>query len=83
MTNLVIWFGIWDDYIEKLVDPVAAEEFRVGTKEFVAQALGLTQSGVGLTATNPLIRSFEGIAQEVCAVYDIGNEPLRHLVVMV
>jgi hypothetical protein len=71
MTDLVIWFGMWDDKIEKLADDlVAAEDLRVSTKEFISIALGLAQDNEAGLTTNPLIRGFQPIAAEACAFYD-------------
>ncbi|KAI0408927.1 isoprenoid synthase domain-containing protein [Xylaria palmicola] len=74
MTDLVIWFGLWDDVIEKLTDDAAAAEcLRVSTKDFIRTAFGLGEDGQTITATattNPLVRSFQPIADEACAFYD-------------
>ncbi|KAI8629438.1 terpenoid synthase [Xylariaceae sp. FL1651] len=71
MTDLVIWFGLWDDMIEKLADEntPAAEDLRVTTKDFIRRALGLAEDDEDVATTNPLIQSFQAIAVEVCAFY--------------
>ncbi|KAI0889255.1 terpenoid synthase [Annulohypoxylon maeteangense] len=68
----IIWFGYWDDLVEKLTpDPNAAEDLRRVTKAFIRHSLGLTQPGEeDSIPSNPLVRSFEGIAAETCANYD-------------
>lgn len=75
MTDLVIWFGIWDDYIERLEDPFEAEAFRAATKVFVAQSLGLGTPEQTKTSLHPLIKNFEGVARKVLEAYDIGKFP--------
>jgi hypothetical protein len=74
MTDLTIWFGLWDDMIENL-DADAAETLRVATKDFIRQALGLAEEeedDENMT-TNPMIRSFQPIAAEACAFYNQGT----------
>ncbi|KAI0398510.1 terpenoid synthase [Xylariaceae sp. FL0594] len=45
MTDLTIWFGLWDDVVERMTDnAAAAEDFRLTTKEFIRRALGLGSS---------------------------------------
>ncbi|KAI1155245.1 isoprenoid synthase domain-containing protein [Nemania diffusa] len=71
MTDLVIWFGLWDDVIESLAnDAVAAESLRVSTKDFIRTTLGLAEGNEVTTTTNPLIQSFQPIAAEACAFYN-------------
>ncbi|KAI1351439.1 isoprenoid synthase domain-containing protein [Xylaria sp. FL0043] len=71
MTDLVIWFGLWDDVIEKLADdPVAAESLRVSTKDFIRSALGSDDESNTAATTNPLIQSFQPIAAEACEFYN-------------
>ncbi|KAI0445977.1 isoprenoid synthase domain-containing protein [Xylaria telfairii] len=70
MTDLVIWFGIWDDAIEKLADTAAAESLRVSTKDFIRTAFGLAEDNEATSTGNPLIDSFQSIAAEVCEFYD-------------
>ncbi|KAI4863332.1 terpenoid synthase [Hypoxylon rubiginosum] len=74
MVDLIIWFGYWDDLIESLApDPAAAEGLRAATKVLVRRSLGLAgpeDVGGGVAISNPLVRGFESIAEEVCAVYD-------------
>lgn len=72
MTDLVIWFGIWDDVIEKLIDPTAAESLRVSTKDFIRNALSPKQGRSTIATANPLIQSFQPIADEACAFYNEG-----------
>ncbi|KAI1119631.1 isoprenoid synthase domain-containing protein [Nemania sp. NC0429] len=70
MTDLVIWFGLWDDMIEKLADDtVAAESLRLSTKDFIRAALGLADGAKPTATANPLIQSFQPIAAEACAFY--------------
>ncbi|KAI1865449.1 uncharacterized protein JN550_008206 [Neoarthrinium moseri] len=81
MTDLVIWFGIWDDYVEKLACPLAAQDFRVATKKFVTQSLGLARRTEAPAApVHPLIQSFKGIADEVCKAFDLEQREqlLKH-----
>ncbi|KAI1328344.1 terpenoid synthase [Xylariaceae sp. FL0255] len=86
MTDLVIWFGLWDDVIEKLGDDeAAAEDLRISTKDFIRRSFGLSRpeedgSERGVAITNPLILSFWGIAVEVCKFYDLEQRELllRH-----
>lgn len=74
MTDLVIWFGLWDDVIESLAnDAVAAESLRVSTKDFIRTTLGLAEGNEVTTTTNPLIQSFQPIAAEACAFYNKGT----------
>lgn len=79
MVDLIIWFGYWDDLIESLApDPAAAEGLRAATKVLVRRSLGLAgpeDVGGGVAISNPLVRGFESIAEEVCAVYDEGERP--------
>ncbi|KAI1430147.1 isoprenoid synthase domain-containing protein [Xylaria sp. FL1777] len=71
MTDLVIWFGLWDDVIEKLgEDPAAAESLRVSTKDFVRSALTSPKGSNTAATGNPLIQSFQPIATEACAFYN-------------
>ncbi|KAJ8112724.1 hypothetical protein ONZ43_g5326 [Nemania bipapillata] len=71
MTDLVIWFGLWDDVIEALADDaVAAESLRVSTKDFIRATLGLAEGNEAITTTNPLIQSFQPIGAEACAFYN-------------
>ncbi|KAI0969919.1 isoprenoid synthase domain-containing protein [Xylaria arbuscula] len=71
MTDLVIWFGLWDDVIEKLTDdPAAAESLRVSTKDFIRSALTANEGTTTTPTTNPLIQSFQPIATEACAFYN-------------
>ncbi|KAI3332001.1 terpenoid synthase [Xylariaceae sp. AK1471] len=73
MTDLVIWFGLWDDVIEKLADDTAAaESLRVSTKDFIRRELGLAEDDEASASatTNPLIQSFQPIAAEACAFYN-------------
>ncbi|ETS87345.1 hypothetical protein PFICI_01173 [Pestalotiopsis fici W106-1] len=80
MTDLTIWFGIWDDYVERLEDPDEAEEFRCATKTFVAQTFGLSNQASKPAPLNPLIRNFGEIAEKIRGAYDIEQreELLRH-----
>ena len=91
MTDLVIWFGAWDDAIEKLgSDADAAERLRAETKGLARRALCLGQEeragnahllegGVdgALSHSSPLVKRFEGIAKEVRVFLDEGNEKFR------
>ncbi|KAI0458653.1 isoprenoid synthase domain-containing protein [Xylaria acuta] len=71
MTDLVIWFGIWDDVIEKLADDTAAaESLRVSTKDFIRTAFGLTGDNETISTADPLVYSFQSIAAETCAFYN-------------
>ncbi|KAI0489679.1 isoprenoid synthase domain-containing protein [Xylaria cf. heliscus] len=70
MTDLVIWFGIWDDVIEKLEDEAAAESLRVSTKDFIRTAFGLSEDNEVTSTTNPLVHSFQPIAAEACEFYN-------------
>jgi hypothetical protein len=73
MTDLVIWFGLWDDVIERLADD-AAESLRVSTKDFIRRGLGLAEDDDEVSGTtNPLIRSFQPIAAEARAFYNKGK----------
>ncbi|KAI1632756.1 isoprenoid synthase domain-containing protein [Biscogniauxia mediterranea] len=74
MTDLVIWFGLWDDKAERFAPGSGdAEEFRASTKDFVRYALGLgALKNQAAAATSPLIRGFKSIAEEVCDAYDEG-----------
>ncbi|KAI0593694.1 isoprenoid synthase domain-containing protein [Biscogniauxia sp. FL1348] len=78
MTDLVIWFGLWDDQVEKFAPGSGdAEEFRASTKDFVRYALGLgALIAQSETTINPLIRSFKSIAEEVCDAYDEGQREI-------
>ncbi|KAK9418128.1 putative F-box domain-containing protein [Seiridium unicorne] len=80
MTDLTIWFGAWDEYIERLEDPGAAKHFRLATKDFVAQSFGLADEVPMHLPTNRLIRSFEGIAEKIREAYDVEQrgQLLRH-----
>ncbi|KAI1180671.1 isoprenoid synthase domain-containing protein [Nemania sp. FL0916] len=70
MTDLVIWFGLWDDMIEALLDDeTAAEELRVSTKAFIRSELGLAEDDEVVPQVHPLVRSFQPIAAEACAFY--------------
>ncbi|KAI1166527.1 isoprenoid synthase domain-containing protein [Nemania serpens] len=70
MTDLVIWFGLWDDMIERLADDTAAaESLRVSTKDFIRTALGLADGKKATTTVHPLIQSFQPIAAEACTFY--------------
>lgn len=76
MTDLTIWFGIWDDYVEKLEDEDEAEEFRFSTKEYVAQSFGLSpneDTDLTTTSVHPLILNFAGIAKKIRDTYDVGT----------
>lgn len=74
MTDLIIWFGQWDDAIEKLGDNlVAAEDLRVSTKNFISIALGLAEDNEAGLTTNPLIGGFQPIAAEARAFYNEGK----------
>ncbi|KAI4598371.1 hypothetical protein KJ359_002780 [Pestalotiopsis sp. 9143b] len=83
MTDLTIWFGIWDDYVERLEDEEEAEDFRFSTKEYVAQSFGLSSNEYTESTTrsvHPLILNFAGIAEKIRDAYDIEQreELLRH-----
>lgn len=69
MTDHVIWFGLWDDMIERL----AAESLRESTKDFIRTALGLADGKKAAATANPLIQSFQPIAAEACAFYRKGT----------
>lgn len=74
MTDLVIWFGLWDDMIERLADDTAAaESLRVSTKDFIRTALGLADGKKATTTVHPLIQSFQPIAAEACTFYSKGT----------
>ncbi|KAI1259784.1 terpenoid synthase [Xylariaceae sp. FL1019] len=74
MTDLVIWFGMWDDFVEKLGDDTtAAEDLRIATKDFVQCSFGLANEDSVSDQTNPLILSFQPIADQVCAFYDMDQ----------
>ncbi|KAI0117719.1 isoprenoid synthase domain-containing protein [Nemania sp. FL0031] len=70
MTDLVIWFGLWDDVIERLTDDAAAADLRESTKDFIRTTLGLAEGSEATTVTNPLIRSFQPIGAEASAFYN-------------
>ncbi|GAP84914.2 putative terpene synthase family protein [Rosellinia necatrix] len=74
MTDLVIWFGLWDDAIERLADDVAAaESLRALTKDFIRAALGLgaaSEATAAAATANPLIQSFQPIAAEARTFYN-------------
>ncbi|KAJ8127315.1 hypothetical protein O1611_g6321 [Lasiodiplodia mahajangana] len=70
MTDLVIWFGLWDDVIEALADDAAAEDLRESTKDFIRATLGLAECSKAAAATNPLVRSFQPIGAEAAAFYN-------------
>ncbi|KAI0543057.1 isoprenoid synthase domain-containing protein [Xylaria digitata] len=76
MTDLVIWFGLWDDVIEQLADDTAAESLRISTKDFIRSALSLAEDGKTIVTANPLIQSFQPIADEARAFY---NEDQRRI----
>ncbi|KAH8202668.1 hypothetical protein TruAng_003154 [Truncatella angustata] len=80
MTDLTIWFGIWDDYVENLENLQDAEEFRLATKEYVAQSFGLANREGTPVPIHRLIRNFESIAQRIREAYDHEQreELLRH-----
>ncbi|KAI1485388.1 isoprenoid synthase domain-containing protein [Biscogniauxia mediterranea] len=84
MTDLVIWFALWDDKVEELAPGSGedAEVFRASTKDFVRYALGLgaLKNQAAAAAISPLIRSFKRIAEEVCDAYDEDQREilLRH-----
>ncbi|KAF3016258.1 terpene cyclase [Neopestalotiopsis sp. 37M] len=80
MTDLTIWFGIWDDYVERLEDPEEADDFRSATKIYVAQSFGLSEHGSKSMPLHPLIRNFGEIAEKIRGAYDIEQrvELLRH-----
>ncbi len=74
MTDLVIWFGMWDDAIEKLADdPAAAERLRMSTKDFIRSTISSAEGSKTITTANPLIQSFQPIAIEACAFYNQGT----------
>ncbi|KAI8950959.1 isoprenoid synthase domain-containing protein [Xylaria longipes] len=71
MTDLVIWFGLWDDMIEKLADDTAAaESLRVSTNDFIRAAFGLCEDNEAASMANPLVHSFQPIAAEACNFYN-------------
>ncbi|GAW12211.1 hypothetical protein ANO14919_015720 [Xylariales sp. No.14919] len=71
MTDLVIWFGLWDDMIEELIDDtIAAERLRILTKDFIRSALSCAEDKKTIVTANPLIQSFQPIADEACAFYN-------------
>ncbi|KAI0526002.1 isoprenoid synthase domain-containing protein [Xylaria bambusicola] len=70
MTDLVIWFGLWDDVIERLTDTTAAESLRVSTKKFIRNALSPTEGSSTIVTSNPLIQSFQPIADEARTFYN-------------
>ncbi|KAI1755150.1 isoprenoid synthase domain-containing protein [Xylaria castorea] len=71
MTDLVIWFGLWDDVIEKLADDTAAaESLRVSTKGFIRATFGLAEDNEVASTANPLVYSFQPIAAEACSFYN-------------
>lgn len=72
MTDLVIWFGLWDDVIENLADE-EAENLRAATKGFIRSALGFEDGKEEEIVTNPLICSFRPIADEACGFYSRGK----------
>lgn len=73
MRDLVTWFGIWDDAIEKLADTAAAETLRMATKDFIRTAFGLAKDNEATSTGNPLVHSFQSIAAEACEFYDQGT----------
>lgn len=75
MTDLTIWFGIWDDYMETLENPQDAEAFRVITKEFVAHSFGLPGAESIPSPIPSLIHNFESIGAQLREAYDIGILP--------
>ncbi|KAI5926298.1 isoprenoid synthase domain-containing protein [Camillea tinctor] len=82
VTDLVIWFGLWDDMVEKFApNSRGAEEFRESTKDFVRRSLGLgSLADKPVVTISPLICSFKSIAEEVCEAYDEDQREilLRH-----
>ncbi|KAI1102360.1 terpenoid synthase [Jackrogersella minutella] len=72
LIDMIIWFGYWDDLVEKLApDSSAAEALRSATKIVVRQSLGLTPHAQEDTITsNPLILDFKRIARGVRKDYD-------------
>ncbi|KAI0160981.1 terpenoid synthase [Hypoxylon sp. FL1284] len=75
LVDLIIWLGYWDDLVESLgADPIAAEGLRIATKALVRRSLGLADpEDLGedvVVSSYPLLRGFDGIAKEVCGVYD-------------
>ncbi|KAI2621235.1 terpenoid synthase [Hypoxylon sp. NC1633] len=71
LTDLIIWFGYWDDLIESLgPDPSAADDLRNATKVLVRESLGLAVPEQRMTISNPLILSFKDIGEEISTVYD-------------
>ncbi|KAI0544874.1 isoprenoid synthase domain-containing protein [Xylaria curta] len=77
MTDLVIWFGLWDDAIEKLADDKsAAESLRVSTKDFIRATFGLAEDGEATSTANPLVYSFQPIAAEACSFYSMDQRRL-------
>lgn len=80
MTDLVIWFGVWDDIIEQLgSDADAAERLRADTKALVRRDLTSLPQGDwdGLNhntlSHSSLARRFAVIATEVRAFLDEGT----------
>ncbi|KAI1126095.1 isoprenoid synthase domain-containing protein [Nemania abortiva] len=78
MTDLVIWFGLWDDVIEGLNDAATAESLRESTKDFIRTTLGLAECNETTAVTNPLIQSFQPIGLEARAFY---NKEQRRILV--
>ncbi|KAI0196127.1 isoprenoid synthase domain-containing protein [Xylaria flabelliformis] len=77
MTDLVIWFGLWDDVIEKLADDTtAAESLRVSTKDFIRVTFGLAEDSEATSIANPLISGFQPIAAEACSFYSMDQRRL-------
>ncbi|KAI1141913.1 terpenoid synthase [Hypoxylon sp. FL0543] len=71
LVDSIVWFGHWDDLVEKLTpDPSAAEELRCATKALVLQSLGLGSTEEDTKISSPLILGFKNIAEEVRKVYD-------------
>ncbi|KAI8302921.1 hypothetical protein K4K61_007564 [Colletotrichum sp. SAR11_59] len=71
LTQMVLWQGRLDDYIEALEyeNSERAREFRVKTKEYVAQYLQLSDLPREPPATSA-ISDFQQVAQVICRYYD-------------
>lgn len=74
LTQMVLWQGRLDDYIEALEyeNSERAREFRAKTKEYVAQYLQLSDLPREPPATSA-ISDFQQVAQVICRYYDQGE----------
>nr|XP_036579531.1 terpene synthase family protein [Colletotrichum truncatum]KAF6787139.1 terpene synthase family protein [Colletotrichum truncatum] len=71
LTQMVLWQGRLDDYIEALEyeNSERAREFRAKTKEYIAQYLQLSEIPREAPSTSA-ISDFQQVAQAICRQYD-------------